>query len=282
MSAVAAAVVGSAVIGGVVASKGASKAAAAQTQAAELSAAEQRAAREQLQQLLAPYTAAGTPALQAQMNLLGIGGGAFNPQAYLQANPDVAAGFQQTGGNFATPEEYAQWHYENYGKAEGRPATLTSGAEQQQAAISQFEQSPMFQALARQGEMGIMQNASATGGLRGGNVQGALAQFRPALLNQQIQQQFQNLGGISALGQSSAAGVGAGGMQAANQIGNAYTQAGQAQAGGYLGQANAFNKALGQIGGFAAGGFGGGITAGQVAGLTPSAAGTIASNPGIF
>ena len=282
MSAVAAAVVGSAVIGGVVASGAASKSSKAQVQAAELSAAEQRAAREQLQQLLAPYTAAGTPALQAQMNLLGIGGGAFNPQAYLQANPDVAAGFQQTGGNFATPEEYAQWHYENYGKAEGRPATLTSGAEQQQAAISQFEQSPMFQALARQGEMGITQNASATGGLRGGNVQGALAQFRPALLNQQIQQQFQNLGGISALGQSSAAGVGAGGMQAANQIGNAYTQAGQAQAGGYLGQANAFNKALGQIGGFAAGGFGGGITAGQVAGLTPSAAGTIAANPGIF
>ena len=282
MSAVAAAVVGSAVIGGVVASGAASKSSKAQVQAAELSAAEQRAAREQLTQLLAPYTAAGTPALQAQMNLLGIGGGAFDPQAYLQANPDVAAGFQQTGGNFATPEDYAQWHYENYGKAEGRPATLTSGAEQQQAAISQFEQSPMFQALARQGEMGIMQNASATGGLRGGNVQGALAQFRPALLNQQIQQQFQNLGGISALGQSSAAGVGAGGMQAANQIGNAYTQAGQAQAGGYLGQANAFNKALGQIGGFAAGGFGGGITAGQVAGLTPSAAGTIAANPGIF
>ena len=283
MSAVAAAVVGSAVIGGVVASGASSKAAKAQTQAAELSAAEQRAAREQLTQLLAPYTAAGTPALQSQMNLLGIGGGAFNPQAYLQANPDVAAGFQQTGGNFATPEEYAQWHYENYGKAEGRPATLTSGAEQQQAAISQFEQSPMFQALARQGEMGITQNASATGGLRGGNVQGALAQFRPALLNQQIQQQFQNLGGISALGQSSAAGVGAGGMQAANQIGNAYTQAGQAQAGGYLGQANAITGALGQIGGFAAGGgfggFGGGLP--STSGIMSSTNASLAANPGL-
>lgn len=125
-----------------------------------------------------------------------------------------------------------------------------SGPEAQQAYVTQQEQSPFFQALARQGEEAILQQASATGGLRGGNVQGALAQFRPALLNQFLEQQYGRLSGLSQLGQASAAGVGAAGMQSATQIGQAYTQAGQAQAGAALGQANAFNQALGTITGF--------------------------------
>jgi hypothetical protein len=125
-----------------------------------------------------------------------------------------------------------------------------SGQEAQQAYVTEQEQSPIFQALARQQEEALLQNASATGGLRGGNVQGALAQFRPQLLNQFLEQQYGRLSGLSQLGQASAAGVGAAGMQSANQIGQAYTQAGQARAGSIMGQANAFNQALGTITGF--------------------------------
>lgn len=125
-----------------------------------------------------------------------------------------------------------------------------SGPEAQQAYVTQQEQSPFFQSLAQQGEEAILQNASATGGLRGGNVQGALAQFRPALLNQFLEQQYGRLSGLTSLGQQSAAGVGTAGMQSATNIGQAYTQAGQAQAGAALGQANAFNQALGTITGF--------------------------------
>jgi len=125
-----------------------------------------------------------------------------------------------------------------------------SGPEAQQAYVAEQEQSPIFQALARQQEEAILQNASATGGLRGGNVQGALAQFRPALLNQFLEQQYGRLGGMTQLGQRSAAGVGAAGMDTATQIGQAYTQAGQARAGSIMGQANAFNQALGTITGF--------------------------------
>ena len=197
MSAVAAAVVGSAVIGGVVASSSASKAASAQVQSAEAAAAEQRAAREELRTLLAPYTAAGTPALQAQMAALGLAG----------------------------PEAQAEY-------------------------VRGQEQSPIFQALARQGEEAILQKASATGGLRGGNVQGALAQFRPALLNQFLEQQYGRLGGMTTLGQQSAAGVGSAGMTAATNIGEALTAAGQARAGGALAQGQAFNQALGTVTGF--------------------------------
>jgi pimeloyl-ACP methyl ester carboxylesterase len=61
-----------------------------------------------------------------------------------------------------------------------------NGPEAQQKAIQAIEMGPEFAAMTRQGEEAILQNAAATGGLRGGNVQGALAQFRPALLNQFI------------------------------------------------------------------------------------------------
>ena len=120
----------------------------------------------------------------------------------------------------------------------------------QQQAISGIGGGAGFQALARQGEEGILQNASATGGLRGGNVQGALAQFRPALLNQFIEQQYQRLGGMTTLGQQSAAGVGSAGMTAATNIGSAYTQAGQAQAGSALAPGQAWNQNLGTATGF--------------------------------
>lgn len=106
----------------------------------------------------------------------------------------------------------------------------------QQAAIDQIQQSPMFQSLLQQGESSILQNASATGGLRGGNTQAALAQFSPALLNQQIQQQFQNLGGLTQLGQASAARVGSAGMQTGANVSNLLMDRGQAIGQGALAQ----------------------------------------------
>jgi len=119
-----------------------------------------------------------------------------------------------------------------------------AGPEEQQAFVAQQEQGPLFQALARQQEESILQNASATGGLRGGNVQGALAQFRPALLNQFLEQQYNRLGGLTALGQQSAAGVGTAGMQSANAIGQLFGEAGQAKAGAALGKASAIQQTL--------------------------------------
>ena len=119
-----------------------------------------------------------------------------------------------------------------------------SGPEAQAAYVAQQEQSPTFQALARQGEEAMLQQASATGGLRGGNIQGALAQFRPNLLNQFLEQQYSRLGGMTALGQQSAAGVGTAGMQSAGQISDLLGQAGAARAGAALGSAQAWGNVL--------------------------------------
>lgn len=118
------------------------------------------------------------------------------------------------------------------------------GPEEQAAFVRQQEQSPIFQSLAKQQEEAILQQASATGGLRGGNVQGALAQFRPALLNQFLTQQYERLGGMTTLGQQSAAGVGSAGMTSAAGIADLLGQAGAAKAGASLGSAQAWGNVL--------------------------------------
>ena len=128
-----------------------------------------------------------------------------------------------------------------------------AGPEAQQAYVTQQEQNPLFQSLARQQEEAILQNASATGGLRGGNVQGALAQFRPQLLNQFLEQQYGRLGGLTQLGQQSAAGVGASGMSAASSIAELLGKRGEAQAGGALARGKMFSDILGEVGGIGKG-----------------------------
>lgn len=125
------------------------------------------------------------------------------------------------------------------------------GAGEQQAAIGQIQQGAQFQELARQGEQGILQNAAATGGLRGGNVQAALGQFRPALLNQLIESQYGKLAGLTSLGgtaaqnllgmgQETALGAATAEQQAAANVSNLITQKGAAQAGGILGSGKAY------------------------------------------
>lgn len=127
-----------------------------------------------------------------------------------------------------------------------------NGTAAQQTAIGNINNSAEMQTYLQQGENAILQNASATGGLRGGNTQAALAQFRPQLLNQLINQRYQNLAGMTSLGQNAAAGTGNAGMQAASNISNLYQQSGAAQAGAALAQgqasANMWNGVTGAIG----------------------------------
>jgi hypothetical protein len=116
------------------------------------------------------------------------------------------------------------------------------GPEAEQAAIARLTGGETFKALAAQGENALLQQASATGGLRGGNLQAALGQFRPQLLSNLIEQQYGRLGGMTNLGQASAAGVGAAGMETGTNIANLLGQQGSAEAGGILGEAKAYGQ----------------------------------------
>lgn len=122
------------------------------------------------------------------------------------------------------------------------------GADAQRAAIAALEAGPEYQALVRSGEEALLQQASATGGLRGGNIQAALAQYRPQVLSRLIGQQFERLGGITSMGQASAAGQASMGQQTGANIANLLAQQGAAQAGSALATGRAFGNLFGDVG----------------------------------
>ena len=206
------AVAGATLVSGYMQGEAAKDAASTQAQSSDAGIAEQRRQFDKVQELLkpyveagtgaieglAPFAAAGVPALQAQQALLGL-----------------------------------------------------AGPEAQRQAIQQLSTSPQMQALVEQGENALLQHASATGGLRGGNVQAALAQFRPQLLSELIGQQYSRLGGLTALGQettsnlarlgqASAAGTGAASQESGANIASLLAQQGAAQAGAQIAQGKAF------------------------------------------
>lgn len=135
----------------------------------------------------------------------------------------------------------------------------------QQAQINELKGGAEFRSLTKQGENAILANASATGGLRGGNVQSSLADYRSNLLSSLIERQLNRSSGMSQMGQNSAVGVGSAALTTGQQVSNLMQQGGAAIAGGQLAGANAIGSAVGTVGGIAAGAYkkysgGGGVT----------------------
>lgn len=124
-----------------------------------------------------------------------------------------------------------------------------SGNPAQANAISGIENSAQFGSLVRNGEKAILSNASATGGLRGGNTQAALAQFRPDMLSSLIEQQIGRLQSGQAVGANAAAGIGTAAQNSGSAISQLLQQAGAAQAGGALARGTANANMIGGIGG---------------------------------
>jgi hypothetical protein len=122
-----------------------------------------------------------------------------------------------------------------------------SGPEAQAAQIAAIEQSPELAAKIAAGEEALLANASATGGLRGGNTQAALAELRPNILADQIGTQFSRLGGLANIGQSSAAMQASAGQNFANTATSAYGQMGAATAGAALARGTAVQNAASGI-----------------------------------
>lgn len=114
-----------------------------------------------------------------------------------------------------------------------------NGNDAQQAAINNLQASPLFTSLMRNGENTILANASATGGLRGGNIQHSLANFGSDTLAQVIQQQLANLGGLSSQGLNAVDTSGSLGANSAGSVASLQGAIGRANAGGILGKATA-------------------------------------------
>lgn len=133
-----------------------------------------------------------------------------------------------------------------------------NGNDPQQAAIAQLKGSPGFTSQYDTGVDTVLQNAAATGGVRGGNAQNSLAQFGSGLLAQVIQQQLSNLGGLSAQGVGAANSIGNFGQANSSAVTNNLFQQGQTKASGINGRAAILNNTINGFAGLGSSLFGGG------------------------
>lgn len=248
---VAAPLVGAAVgIGGAALSasaskKAANKAAAAQTAANDAAIAEQQRQYNTTRSDLSPWVNSGSAAQQQINALLGIGPErTVDWTAYVQGNPDAMADWQKYHQDMNL-SDYGQYHYASDGsRRDLTPYTADTG---QQGAIDKLKASPLYQSLFSNGENTLLANASATGGLRGGNTNRGLADFGRDTLSAVIQNQLQNLTGVAAAGQNAAAQTGTFGANSANNISNLLSGSGKAQSTAALQSGAASASAIGDI-----------------------------------
>ncbi|MBB4155311.1 hypothetical protein GGQ80_003231 [Sphingomonas jinjuensis] len=119
-----------------------------------------------------------------------------------------------------------------------------NGTTGQQDAVNALLTTPEFTTTVRQGEEAILQNASATGGLRGGNTNNSLARFRADTLANLISNQFTRLNGLTTIGANSAAGAGTEAINVASNIGQLLGDQGAAIAGGQIAKGNVTRTTL--------------------------------------
>lgn len=263
---------GVSIVGGAKAAKGqkaaAEGASAAQVAATQMAIAEQQRQFNLVRKLAAPYVQAGTAGLQGQLDLLGFGGAMARNGAVreFKNSPEFAALGAQARAEaltrFKNSDRYkmagadrgemladfkGSERFKNLGGGARRRALENlrkdprfSDAARQEQAISRIENGSEFKALTQAGENAILTNASATGGLRGGNTQRALAEFRPQILDALINKQIGNLGGLAGSGQNAAFGLGEAAANKGNQVAGLFGDQGAARAGLpiAIGQAN--------------------------------------------
>lgn len=97
-------------------------------------------------------------------------------------------------------------------------------------ALAAFQSSPGYQFQFDEGMRAVNNGAAAQGMSNSGATMKALQARGQQLANQDFGQYYSRLAGLAQIGQSSAAQVGAAGMQAAGGIANTLTSAGTAQA----------------------------------------------------
>lgn len=93
-----------------------------------------------------------------------------------------------------------------------------NGAEAQAAAMADIESDPEYQMMLKEGEEAILQNASATGGLRGGKTQEALADLRSSLAARQLDKKYSRLGQLAQQGADISRFMSGQGQQATSNV----------------------------------------------------------------
>lgn len=268
VSATAGAIGGSAVLGAVSSSKAAKAQSKAAGKAADVSQEQYYQTREDQM----PFLESGYGALNRLNQLLGIAPAvgnkpftpAFDEAKYLQGNPDVAQAIAR--GQFSSGLE----HYNRYGVKEGRALPMTKapvtgvaarpadfGKYARDFSMKDFTTDPGYAFRMKEGMTALNRQAAARGGLISGGALKAAQRYGQDLGSQEYQNAFNRyqvnranqlnpLQSMAGQGQTTATQLGQAGQNYAGQAGAAYGAAGQAQASGYMGMANAAAGGLGQ------------------------------------
>lgn len=249
-------------------------AAALQLEGSENAIEEQRRQFEAYQRLMQPYQKQGGKAMQRLNQMMGMSGPQYGYQredgTFLSKQELIdmkAAELMQASINplIEKRNRYAGWRGEEKQDLLEMPEefqnlkrTVQYTPEQlQQMEIERLSNDPLLQERIAQGEQAIQENAlataSATGGLRGGNVQrlmaDRMAQFRPQMIQQRINEEMAMLMGMQNMGMGVNQALGAAGTQMGANIGNLTMAGAGAQAQGALAQGAAQANMIGGIGG---------------------------------
>lgn len=202
------------VAGAVISSNAAGKAANAQTTAARDANNTQLTMYDTTRADQAPWRGAGGQAVNALSQFYGLGG--------VNADGTTGTGASGTGttGTASTPD---------YNKI--------------------LSNLPGYQFQQQQGNQAVQRNLAATGLLQSGAAGKALQQYGQGVASQYAGQYVNGLQSLAGLGQTSVANTGAVGANTANQIGSNQIYSGNAQASGYVGQANSVNSGLSGLSG---------------------------------
>lgn len=122
-----------------------------------------------------------------------------------------------------------------------------NGNDKAAAAIASLKASPLYQSLFSNGQEALLQSASATGGLRGGNLEGASLDFGRDTLSSVIQNQIRNLFGAQSVGSGATGAVTDVGTHTADNISSGYTSIGNANFNRILGKQQVYNNLGDQI-----------------------------------
>lgn len=133
--------------------------------------------------------------------------------------------FDLTRGDFLPWQETGKKGLAQLGDLVG-----VNGGSAQDASIQALKLSPFYKSLYSTGEEALLANASATGGLRGGNTERGLADFGADTLMATIRQQLSSLGGFAGMGMGASEAVGNFGAGKANAVSDLYTRQGDAAA----------------------------------------------------
>lgn len=273
-----AAVGGAGVVSGLIGASGAKSAASKQAAATEKAVGETSRQYDQSRSDLAPYRKAGADALDRLRSLLGLNAGPskattgfipesqFDAQAYLKANPDVAAD--------AYYGQNPYQHYTKLGMNEGRQGYAGSASAEdttsspllRKFASSDLAADPVYNSGLQfgldEGTKALERRAAASGGYDSGAELKALTRFGNdygstkagesyGRFTSDQDRTFGKLTGIAGMGSgATTVGVGAGSNEATN-LSNLYTGGGNAQGAATIAGANALAGGVNSVGQYA-------------------------------